>query len=553
MPGTDLQTESGGRVHTPAAWRWVLALVVGIALFRVLYLMFLSPYDLAEDEAFYWDWSRHLDWSYYTKGPGIAWAMFASTSLMGTSELAIRLVAVVSGMIGALATAGLTLDVTRGRARAALIAGGLYHLAPGLAATALLSTIDGPYIACWAVAAWAGYRALHARGGAAWLALGAALGAGLLFKYTILLLAAGVAGAMVFGARGGRHRRWRTLAAAALLLLLLGLLPILIWNAQHNWGTVKHLLGHVGSSAGDRAVSAEPWAYDPRWTIEMLGAQIGFVGPMLIAMALGMTRRAGGTLAAGARGYLLWTAAPILVFYFALSLASSGEGNWPLAGFVTLMPLAAAWLDAGLARGPGGWPRLVWRLTLVYGVVAGVGMLRMDLVKAGAEMISPALAKPIPLHRLMGARQMARGVALEVERVREATGQQPMIITSHYGLASQLGFYLPGRPVVRTAMSRLGGRTVQQDFWPDASLDDQSLKGRTALLIGGGKEGKRWMPAFERIEPVRDARGEPRIEGDPRTDRWAFIGYGYRGFPPSAAPTPARAAPDATRAAEPAP
>jgi hypothetical protein len=30
------------------------------------------PFDLAPDEAHYWDWSRHLDWSYYSKGPLVA-------------------------------------------------------------------------------------------------------------------------------------------------------------------------------------------------------------------------------------------------------------------------------------------------------------------------------------------------------------------------------------------------------------------------------------------------------------------------------------------------
>src|SRR5947208_1514972 len=50
-----------------------LLLIVGGALARLTYLAWYSPLDLSPDEAHYWDWSRRLDWSYYGKGPLVAW------------------------------------------------------------------------------------------------------------------------------------------------------------------------------------------------------------------------------------------------------------------------------------------------------------------------------------------------------------------------------------------------------------------------------------------------------------------------------------------------
>ena len=63
------------------------------------------PLDLAPDEAHYWDWSRHLDWSYYSKGPLVAYLIRASCELAGpwsmqhTGNLmfAVRLPAVLCG------------------------------------------------------------------------------------------------------------------------------------------------------------------------------------------------------------------------------------------------------------------------------------------------------------------------------------------------------------------------------------------------------------------------------------------------------------------------
>ena len=58
-------------------------LVLGSAAVRVAYLT--SPYalDLSPDEAHYWDWSRHLDWSYYSKGPLVACLIRASCEVAG--------------------------------------------------------------------------------------------------------------------------------------------------------------------------------------------------------------------------------------------------------------------------------------------------------------------------------------------------------------------------------------------------------------------------------------------------------------------------------------
>ena len=65
-------------------WRWrgsAMLVVLAVALLRVAYLAWTCPLDLAPDEAHYWDWSRHLDWSYYSKGPLVAWLIRAGGTL----------------------------------------------------------------------------------------------------------------------------------------------------------------------------------------------------------------------------------------------------------------------------------------------------------------------------------------------------------------------------------------------------------------------------------------------------------------------------------------
>ena len=201
-----------------SAWTPVAALVITATAARIIWLIVACPYELVADEAHYWEWGRHLDWSYYTKGPGVGWIIAASTAVLGDMAWAVRLPAALAGALTMLAAASLAMHLAPGRARAGLYTAALVALIPIHQGLAIFMTIDGPYLACWIIAAAAAWRALDAcprpqspdpstapstRATSArqspaisawpfagWCAgLGAALGIGFLFKYTILLLA----------------------------------------------------------------------------------------------------------------------------------------------------------------------------------------------------------------------------------------------------------------------------------------------------------------------------------------------------------------------------
>src|SRR5437762_4157834 len=159
-------------------WRWRLlaaGLILTSSALHVAYLTHDCPLDLAPDEAHYWDWSRHLDWSYYSKGPLVAWIirlscwLFGPLSqhLIGSEMLAVRIPAVVFGSLLLVSLYVLTVQVLRREGLAlAVVAIGL--TLPLLAAGSALMTIDSPYTCLWGWALVVGHCALFRGSWWAW-------------------------------------------------------------------------------------------------------------------------------------------------------------------------------------------------------------------------------------------------------------------------------------------------------------------------------------------------------------------------------------------------
>src|SRR5437764_12633510 len=61
-----------------------------IATLTLIRLSMLGSTDLEFDEAHYWMWSERLAPAYFSKGPGIAFAIRASTAIFGSTEFGVR-------------------------------------------------------------------------------------------------------------------------------------------------------------------------------------------------------------------------------------------------------------------------------------------------------------------------------------------------------------------------------------------------------------------------------------------------------------------------------
>lgn len=510
-----------------------------VTLARLLVHALAGGLTLVEDEAHYWEWSRHLDWSYYSKGPGVAWVIWLSTQLLGDTEIGVRAPAAFFSAASAIAAAALTRLITP-RSRTAMLTAAAAMLAmPGAQISGFVMTIDGPLLAFWMAATLLGWMGLRVsrKPAAAWIwpAMGAAVALGFIFKYTMALLPLGLVA--YFLVRRGKTRPVRGRALfAGLAVALLGLVPVVIWNAGHDWATVRHLLGHLGAPGGDTrtiaSVEPEPWSVlDAAVSLaEYAGLTLAAGGPPVVLAVLGLINlhrhpRAAGAPAArhGAPAYLLCMGAPVLLLYVLVSLVTRVEANWAMAGLVTLAPIAGWAAAEGWARrdhGVGAATVAVW-VTLVGGTLLPV------FVSVAA--IAGASVPGVPMGRVSGVRVLAASATEQVERLRERTGLEPFVMTTHYGRASLLAFYMDDHPVTYAASAHLGGgRKSQYDVWPETDLSradtTADLWGRPALLFNG--ELADWELVFDSVELI------DQLPGEHKPNRPHYLGLGFRGFTP---------------------
>ena len=230
--------------------------IVAVMLAQTVFLLWGCDWDLCGDEAEYWAWSRKLDWSYFSRGPVVAWLIRLGTELLGGLSLkltgslmfAVRFPCVILGGLTAWAVYRLAVLTTSSQ-RTGLIAVLLLPAIPIFALGGVIVTSDTPLVCCWA---WAAVWSLSSRAKRTTFEPGSrqarsALSASSPNTHSSRSLRRSVCSCSSADASPAACGLgfW----VMSLLSCGLGLLPIGIWNAQHGWAGGHQLADRVGLSS----------------------------------------------------------------------------------------------------------------------------------------------------------------------------------------------------------------------------------------------------------------------------------------------------------------
>ena len=160
--------------------RGTAAIVVGLIVLR---LVASAWTPLTFDEAYYWMWSKHLAGGYYDHPPMVAVVIRLGTLIAGDTEFGVRLVSVLLGLPMSWAvyqTAALLFGGQRVASAATLLLNATMMAAAGT----MIVTPDAPLLVASSLVLYSLAKLLATGRGVWWLAVGAAVGAALLSKYT---------------------------------------------------------------------------------------------------------------------------------------------------------------------------------------------------------------------------------------------------------------------------------------------------------------------------------------------------------------------------------
>jgi dolichol-phosphate mannosyltransferase len=500
------------------------ALAVGLIAYGLaLRLVYSGSVELLPEEAYYWNYSRHLDIGYLDHPPMVAWLIRLGTTAFGQSEFGVRAAALGCAAIASAFTYRLTCNLFgEASALAALL---LAQVLPYFFLSGLLMTPDAPLVAAWAASLYYLERALVAGLLGAWWRAGLALGIGGLSKYSIGLLVPVTILFMLWDPRARRDwRRWQPYAAALLALAVFS--PVIVWNAQHDWASFAFQTSRRLAEA-------------PRFALHKLLASVLILitptGVLAIAAAFAGARPDTGLAGDMRRRWLFLGIAiclPLAVFAI-FSLRHEVKLDWTGAPWIAALPVMTAGMIATetgargfAARVRAAWLPTVVTLLLFYG--AGLHYLVLGLPGLGYG----AHIELVPV----AWRDLSRRIAAATLAIRQETGNEPLIVgMDRYAIASELAFYGAERTAAapETSSAHLfGGIGLMYERWTPA----ESQRGRTLLLIAWSR-GEITGPSIEshadRLGPIEDEV----LTRDGKVVRHYYqrLAYNYRITPPEVA------------------
>jgi hypothetical protein len=450
----------------------VLALVV-------LRLVSAAYTPLTFDEAYYWTWSKHLAGGYYDHPPMVAVLIRLGTLIAGDTELGVRLVSILLALPMSFAVYR-SAEILFGGRRVAATATILLNVTLMAAVGTMIVTPDAPLLVASSFVLLCLAKVLETGRGAWWLAVGAAVGAALLSKYTALFFGPAI---LIWLIAVPKLRRWLLSPWPYLggIVAFAFFSPVILWNADHQWVSFIKQLGR-----------ARIEDFTLRYIGELIPTQIAFATPLVFILgSMGLyalwKRKAGASAARVLISSMFWT---ITLYFVWHSLHSRVEANW----FGPVYPaFAIAAAVTNLVRWGGRAQRSV-DFCLRWAAPTGILMFALVILQANTGVLSGYRRDASVRSVGVGWRELAG----EIEAVRAREGAT-CVLALDYGTTGWLAFYLPKGSCVAQRGQRFRWVNMPE---PDPAL----LKGKLLYVDEARADQPLLKKDFARVEKVAELK-----------------------------------------------
>ncbi len=407
-----------------SAWSGDVAILMYAALGTVVvHLLTGGRYGFHRDELATLDDARHLAWGYVAYPPITPFFARISLTFFGTSLAGFRFFAALAQAAAVVLTGLMARELGGGRgAQLVAIAAAIPFC---LAGGALMQYVSFDYL-FWVLTAYFVVRLLKSEDPRWWLAIGSAIGLGMMAKYSMGFFALGiVAGVVLTDARRYLASKWLWYGVAASIVVFL---PNLIWQAQHHFISLD-FLKHIHER--DIRIGR---------TKDFLPGQLEMT---LLALLLALAGLYYCLIAGAGRRFRMlgWMyVVPLLLFVIAKGRAYYLAGAYPM-----LYAAGSVWGERWLASLRGSW-HFVVRAGAWTALVADVGIIvgfTLPVAPVNSAWFNRAAKVQGDFREELGWPELVQTVA----RIRDSLPAQDRarlgILTGNYGEAGAINLYGP--------------------------------------------------------------------------------------------------------------
>ena len=395
-----------------AAIEWLGILAIAAAM-AILHLLTNGRYGFHRDELQFLSDARHLDWGFVAYPPFTPFVERIGLEIFGLSLIGLRLFSVIAQFVAIVVT-GLMARELGGQRLAQVTAA----LAVALSPLPIFEGSEFQYTSFnylwWVLIAYFTIRLLRTENPRWWLAIGAAVGMGLLTKYAIVFFIAGIlAGLVLTRARRYFLSPWFW---AGIALALLILLPNFLWLERHQFISYTFLQHIHARDVGEGR--ADGFLKD-----QFLVCVNLFAAPLWIAGLIAFLRHSRYRMLAWM--YLV----PIAIFFFA-----KGRGYYTAGAYPMLLAMGATTSERWLSSLPR-WGRRTIESVFFAGLAAFGAFILAGWVPLAASgpLRDFALNHSKDLREEIGWQELVKTVAGIRDSLPPEQQASLGIITGNYG------------------------------------------------------------------------------------------------------------------------
>lgn len=435
---------------TRAVWIFLAALTA-------LRLSMLGTIELEFDEAHYWMWSERLAPAYFSKGPGVAFAIRASTAVFGANEFGVRFFSPILAAGTSLLLYYFARRLFSEHAGFWVIVG--INVMPIFGFGSFLMTIDPLSVFFWVAAMFTFWLAIERSPQFSWWwpATGLLIGLGFLSKYTNAFELISILLVLALAPRLRGEFKGPGLYAL-LAAFIPATIPPILWNSRNAWVTLSHLRSSAELEGEARIRLLEP--------LEFLGQHFLAYSPLIFAaIAWGVIVRARRVNQQFKVLFLFWFGLPVFLFYFLLSFNRAAAPNWDALAFPSFILLAIYfWRERVESRAS---LRALAGAAILIGLLASVVALNTDIIRSAGVPVW----RRDPSDRMRGWKSATQAVETIRGEVEAQLGEKLFLVADSRDRASEISFYLrdkrtegPGHPPVYIVESQAIDN--QFSLWP---------------------------------------------------------------------------------------